>query len=763
MKRRVRVYRPCPECGASIDHSMEQGGAYLPVVDQDHLHQAKSGGDWIQKATKSIKKKGTEGRCTGSKFGGPDCPKGSRQYNLAVTFRNMAKANKRQFGGTSTADQNTDVTSFGKERMDYFKNHIADQASRIIAEEEYIGAGEDAMEQAFQKGGGTQADWGSYGYKGNPQTDLLLDTWENQQNQNKEAVGGLFGAMASIRYDQDHYKFETKFNPNKPIGPDNQPSKRESITPNIAPIATPGHTLPNSQNPNPNELSAPIDLGIPSSHSNDFNSPKNRNMNLPKNKFGGLHKMQPGGSWINSTNVSQDMQEPWYKGRLISSYAQGMIPEGGFNKRTRKGYYDKNYQGKSDIFFPKTARLDPADNKDAYFTDAEAAEIERMQAEWNAKKASFSPNLQGPVNLGNISTSNQSTVPTTATTTSDKAQNRLNAKTLKSGTGKTATSSKGSGKLSDADIKGTGTTTEDKTTSTDKTTTTQSTNKTNSSNNPYTHVSQINYRRAFMPGNRMKNVIFHHHVPGQGGTGDQSLPGGHNMDYLNPGTKSQQDNTTRERLTGSQATNIPEQILEMSRETSRQYGGDSYHEPYYNVGPDADLMYDQYGRPMYAGGGSHELSGSGNSIGKGINWEDQDATAGWKDPWGSEKARTKMDHHMQMSGQGKLTAAGQMVGPAIDFAAMIGRKMTEPDWQQKIENSTSAENVFSPMAGDRGFNTFNKIGYDPGTQGTPVQFKGMARRGGALTQMFEEGGSYELTEEEIENFMRAGGQIEYVD
>ena len=51
----------------------------------------KKGGKWIQKATASIKRRGTEGVCTGAKFGGPTCPPGSKRYNLAVTFRKMAK------------------------------------------------------------------------------------------------------------------------------------------------------------------------------------------------------------------------------------------------------------------------------------------------------------------------------------------------------------------------------------------------------------------------------------------------------------------------------------------------------------------------------------------------------------------------------------------------------------------------------------------------------------------------------------------------
>ena len=46
---------------------------------------------WIQKATASIKERGTEGVCTGDKFGGPTCPPGSKRYTLAKTFKKMAK------------------------------------------------------------------------------------------------------------------------------------------------------------------------------------------------------------------------------------------------------------------------------------------------------------------------------------------------------------------------------------------------------------------------------------------------------------------------------------------------------------------------------------------------------------------------------------------------------------------------------------------------------------------------------------------------
>ena len=48
-------------------------------------------GRWIQKVNKSIKARGTKGVCTGKKFGSKSCPPGSKRYNLAKTFKKMAK------------------------------------------------------------------------------------------------------------------------------------------------------------------------------------------------------------------------------------------------------------------------------------------------------------------------------------------------------------------------------------------------------------------------------------------------------------------------------------------------------------------------------------------------------------------------------------------------------------------------------------------------------------------------------------------------
>lgn len=47
--------------------------------------------NWIQKATADIKKRGTKGVCTGSKFGGPTCKPGTKRKALAKTFKAMSK------------------------------------------------------------------------------------------------------------------------------------------------------------------------------------------------------------------------------------------------------------------------------------------------------------------------------------------------------------------------------------------------------------------------------------------------------------------------------------------------------------------------------------------------------------------------------------------------------------------------------------------------------------------------------------------------
>jgi hypothetical protein len=64
------------------------------ILAEDELEEKKDE-DWIQDAEKDIERRGTEGVCTGDKFGSESCPPGSKRYNLAKTFRKMARDRKK--------------------------------------------------------------------------------------------------------------------------------------------------------------------------------------------------------------------------------------------------------------------------------------------------------------------------------------------------------------------------------------------------------------------------------------------------------------------------------------------------------------------------------------------------------------------------------------------------------------------------------------------------------------------------------------------
>ena len=65
-------------------------------LEEKKKKKKKKDDDWIQDAEKDIERRGTEGVCTGDKFGSESCPPGSKRYNLAKTFRKMAKKRKKK-------------------------------------------------------------------------------------------------------------------------------------------------------------------------------------------------------------------------------------------------------------------------------------------------------------------------------------------------------------------------------------------------------------------------------------------------------------------------------------------------------------------------------------------------------------------------------------------------------------------------------------------------------------------------------------------
>ena len=106
---------------ARLESHMSPGEAedYLSSYGMGGYLDEAGDGKWIQKVTKSIKKRGTEGVCTGSKFGGPSCPPGSKRYNLAKTFRKMAKSRNKEDGGTMyEVGDEIDITPAQKAQME---------------------------------------------------------------------------------------------------------------------------------------------------------------------------------------------------------------------------------------------------------------------------------------------------------------------------------------------------------------------------------------------------------------------------------------------------------------------------------------------------------------------------------------------------------------------------------------------------------------------------------------------------------------------
>ena len=74
---------------ASIEDKLDM------ILSQLQLSEEKDD-NWIQDAEKDIERRGTEGVCSGENFGSEKCPPGSKRYNLAKTFRKMAKDRKKK-------------------------------------------------------------------------------------------------------------------------------------------------------------------------------------------------------------------------------------------------------------------------------------------------------------------------------------------------------------------------------------------------------------------------------------------------------------------------------------------------------------------------------------------------------------------------------------------------------------------------------------------------------------------------------------------
>ena len=83
----------------SIEGKLIKMSTHLDMIMQQlqisEEKKKKKDDDWIDDAEKDIERRGTKGVCTGKNFGSDKCPPGSKRYNLAKTFRKMAKDKKK--------------------------------------------------------------------------------------------------------------------------------------------------------------------------------------------------------------------------------------------------------------------------------------------------------------------------------------------------------------------------------------------------------------------------------------------------------------------------------------------------------------------------------------------------------------------------------------------------------------------------------------------------------------------------------------------
>ncbi len=158
--------------------------------------QMKKGGKWIQDVAASIKRRGTEGVCTGDKFGSASCPPGSKRYNLAKTFKAMAK---KQFGGTAgDAPQNTDTDDFLGYKKNMFTNYLSGNTMKAISQEA-IGDGMMDLAGIMQMGGNFD-----------PYAQAYENMSNQQQNDGLNFLGQTGNLVQSIYQNPSEMYLKTK-------------------------------------------------------------------------------------------------------------------------------------------------------------------------------------------------------------------------------------------------------------------------------------------------------------------------------------------------------------------------------------------------------------------------------------------------------------------------------------------------------------------------------------------------------------------------
>ena len=101
---------------------------------------------WIQKAFSKIKAKGTEGKCTGKKYGSESCPPGSKAYNMAKNLRKINRKSAADGGSMSHVGGYSPV--LGNNQFGYPSGGVP-----VRTPLQGGGAAQRGLGRAFMKGG----------------------------------------------------------------------------------------------------------------------------------------------------------------------------------------------------------------------------------------------------------------------------------------------------------------------------------------------------------------------------------------------------------------------------------------------------------------------------------------------------------------------------------------------------------------------------------------------------------------------------------
>ena len=703
MKRKVIVHPPCPECEQQM---------------------FASGGNWIQGVEKSIELRGTEGKCSGSNFGGPDCPQGSRQYNLAKRFRKMAAERKKALGG-STAPMGTDIDKYGKSRTNALQGFVSNNARNAVMED-FIVSGE-----IFDYGG-ISGDMSVYGYDpARAQLDPYIKQMTAQsQNIQNTLKGGLnaWDTASNIFTTQEHLKFNEKFlTPEQKAAIDRYKKDPNTYDANKL-IETSRFAI------NPNQVSF--------------------------NRYGGVPKFDLAGANTPATPPTDDSY--WdrlftIEGNTYLKSGPGALARLGAANRAR--IYEKEQrrqrflaEGEAERKAEIAATVTPGWDANIYFDDLLRASRARTgqaplpeslnnESPYSSNKTTY-PST-GTTSTGTTSNTKKTNTSTTQTADARTAQDAMNRQ---KGTGSTASTQPGTktttplGNVSDDEIAG-------QTTGTGTSTV---------YNNPQSYMSSrsgyTTTRRALSPGNRIRSNYYQE---------TYSLPQG----AYTPGTQQGQPGPSPavtqygvvDPTAGAVYANKPLEGFQVFVPKARTTAVNKEAlEAEKQAIDDNDQIYDVVEDPtmIAAYGGNVPMFVDG---GEGV----------YETPWGQNEY-AQYSETQELDDDAKARRYATTIGAKYDTAAIIGNLINEPNYRNAVANRTQAQNVFTPMAGNRGMNTFNPIGVQAPNRQTPVQFAGMARYGGSKyksggAKKFKEGGTYNLSQAEINQILAMGGEIEYVD